>query len=143
MPTKGDSLRELMLLQRRLNRLFDDMLEPDKAPGTLPEFSWTPSADVYEDSANYFVEVELPGVDIDDVEVTAEGNVVRISGERKAAGEPSRQTVQRMERYFGPFLREFSFPDVIDSGRVAASLNDGILLLKIPRKDCRRSIEVK
>ncbi len=143
MPTQGDSLRELMHLQRRLNRLFDEMLQPDKAPGTLPEFSWIPSADVYEDAENYYVEVELPGVRIDDVEVTAEGNVLRISGERKAVGEPSRQTVQRMERYFGPFLREFSFPDVIDSGEVEAGLNDGILLLKIPRRDGRRSIQVK
>ena len=83
MPIRGESLRELVYLRRRLNQMFDEMLQPDKAPQALPDYTWTPAADVYEDEVFYFAEVELPGVTIGDVEVTAESNLLRIAGEQE------------------------------------------------------------
>lgn len=143
MPIRGESLRELVYLRRRMNQLFDEMLQPDKTPQTLPDYTWTPAADVFEDEIGYFAEVELPGVTISDVEVTAEGNLLRISGERRPQKELTREGVQRMERYFGRFLREFSFPEPLDSERIQASLSDGLLVIKIPKNGGKRSIRVE
>jgi HSP20 family protein len=143
MPLRGESLRELVHLKRRMNQLFDEMLLPDQTPQVLPEFAWTPVADVYEDEAHYYTEVELPGVSIQDVEVTADQGLLKVSGERKPQKEMTREGVQRMERYFGRFLREFAFPEPLDSDKVHASLADGLLLIKIPKRNIRRSVRVE
>ena len=142
MPLRGESLRELVHLKRRMNQLFDEMLQPDQTPQVLPEFAWTPVADVYEDEDHYYTEVELPGVSIQDVEVTADQGLLKVSGERKPQKELTREGVQRMERYFGRFLREFSFPEPLDSDKVHASLTDGLLLIKIPKRNIRLSVRV-
>ena len=117
------------------------MIQPAAAPSA--EVSWIPCADVYEDSSNYFVEIELPGVSIEDVEVVCKDNILRISGERKASEDALRQGMQRIERYSGPFLREFSFPGAIDETGVKTSLMGGLLVLSIPREKSRKSIAVK
>jgi HSP20 family protein len=143
MPARGESLRELVYLRRRMNQLFDEMLQPDQPPQALPEYTWTPSADVYEDESAYYAEIELPGVAIEAVALTVEGSLLRVAGERVPQKEMTREGVQRMERYFGRFLREFSFPEVLDSEKVDASLTDGLLLIKIPKKVSRRSIRVE
>lgn len=143
MPSKGDPLRELLNLQRRVNRLFDDLIQPDRASSPLQDFTWIPPADVYEDEKRYVVEVELPGVPLEDVEVTAEGHLLRVQGERKPAPSTDDECVHRMERYFGPFLREFSFPEEIDTTAVEASLENGLLTILLVRKRPRRSIAVK
>ncbi|MEW5765649.1 MAG: Hsp20/alpha crystallin family protein [Acidobacteriota bacterium] len=143
MPSKGDPLRELLNLQRRVNRLFEEIIQPERSSSPLQDFTWIPPADVYEDAARYVVEVEIPGVPIEDIEVTAEGRLLRVAGERRASQGEDQECVQRMERYFGPFLREFSFPDEIDAGAVEAALKDGLLTIVLPRKNTRKSIRVK
>lgn len=139
---KGESLRELAHLQRRMNQLFDEMLQPDQSPGALPEYTWTPPADVYEDDSRYHVELELPGVLIGDVDVTCEGSLLRVSGSRRPMVELTPESVQRIERYFGRFLREFTFPEPLDAEAVSARLADGVLHLTIQRKDRRRAVQV-
>jgi HSP20 family protein len=143
MTSRNEWLREMSNLQRRMNQLFEGMLQPDQTPQALPEYNWTPQADVYEDDQNFYVEVELPGVQIEEVEVTCEGNVLRVKGQRKPLVELTRESVQRIERYFGPFLREFTFPEPLDTENITASLKAGVLMLTIPRTDQRRSIRVK
>jgi HSP20 family protein len=143
MPLRNESLRELAHLKRRMNQLFDEMLQPDQAPQSMPEFTWSPFADAYEDERDFFVEIELPGVTIESVEVTVTGNLLRVSGERRPQREHTKENVHRIERYFGRFLREFAFPERLDPERVEASLRDGILLVKMPRGGSRRSVTVE
>ncbi len=142
MGAKGESLRELVQLQRKMNHLFEEMLQPDRSHEALPEYTWIPSADVYEDKGHYFVELELPGVLLPDVDLVCEGNLLRITGERKPFLELTRESVQRMERYVGPFGREFSFPETLDAAHVEAHLKDGVLCVKVPKGE-RHSIRVK
>ena len=143
MAVGGESLKELNHLRRRLNKLFDEMIQPDRASGPLPEFTWMPSADVFEDDRCYCVEVELPGVAIEDVVVTVDGNVLSVSGQRKPRSEISKESAQRIERYVGPFLREFSFPEALDAEPVEASLRDGVLRLTVPKREQRRKVQVR
>lgn len=143
MPLRNESLRELVHLRRKMNQLFDEMLLPDQAPQAMPEFTWSPFADVYEDEKDFFVEVELPGVRIKDVEVSVAGNLLRISGERKPQRELTKESVHRIERYFGRFLREFVFPERLDPKRVDADLKNGVLLVRMPRGGSRRAISVE
>jgi len=142
MGVKGESLRELVQLQRKMNQLFEEMLQPDRPHQAAPDYTWVPAADVYEDSRHYHVELELPGVQIGNVDLVCEGNVLRITGERSPLMELTRESVQRMERYVGPFGREFSFPEELDPARMEAKLQDGVLSVKILKRE-RRTVKVK
>ncbi|OYW06177.1 MAG: hypothetical protein B7X11_01260 [Acidobacteria bacterium 37-65-4] len=134
MTVKGESLRELVQIQRKMNQLFEEMLQPDRPRPASPEYTWVPAADVFEDAESFFVELELPGIQLSDVELACEDNILRVLGERKPLMELTRQSVQRMERYLGPFGREFSFPEALDATRVEARLQDGVLFVKIPKR---------
>ncbi len=144
MPIKGESLRELMHLQRKINGMFQEMLQPEAGQATVPAYTWVPATDVCEDDLHYHVEMELPGVAIEDVTVLCQGERLRVSGERRPPRELSRENVQRVERYFGPFLRELAFPSPLDADKVRASLADGLLILIIPKKKTgRRRVPVR
>jgi len=134
MALKGESLRELGHLQRRINLMFQEMLQPEVGHAALPTYTWAPATDVSEDEGHYFVDVELPGVPLTDISVTCHGTALKVSGERRPSRELSPQSVQRVERYFGPFLREISFPGPVVAGKVEASLSDGLLSLTVPKK---------
>ena len=142
MSGKGESMRELVQLQKKMNQLFEEMLQPGRPHEALPEYRWVPAADVYEDRRHYFVELEVPGVQIDDVDLTCEGNNLRVAGERKPVMELTRESVHRMERYIGPFGREFTFPEPLDPSKVEAHMEAGVLSVKIPKRH-HRSIKVK
>ncbi len=142
MGAKAESLRELVQLQRKMNQLFEEMLQPDRQHHAAPDYAGVPAADVYEAAGHFPVERELPGVSISDVELVCEDNVLRVTGERKPLMELTRESVQRMERYVGPFGREFSFPEALDPAHVEARLQDGVLSVRISKRE-RRSVKVK
>ena len=142
MPVKGESFREMVHLQRRLNSLFEEMLRPGAGPAHVPEYNWSPATDIYEDEKDFYIEVELPGVRLDEVEVTSEEDSVCIRGRRMNSREMTRETVQRIERFFGPFERSFQFPTPVNGSKMEARLEGGVLSLRIPKARQRRRIPI-
>jgi HSP20 family protein len=134
MPLRPDPLRELLELQDRMNRLFEETLtrerleEPPFLSGT-----WVPLADVYETAEAYVVELELPGLERDDVEVQFHGDELVVRGERRptAGGRP--EVFHRLERRHGAFARAFRFAEEVDPDRVTAEFDDGLLRLEVPK----------
>ena len=91
--------------------------------------------DVAESAAAYQVSAAMPGVKKDDIKVSVDGNVVRISAEaKKETDEKSGDQVLRSERYYGLLERSFSLESDIDEGRVEAKYADGVLKLMLPKK---------
>lgn len=128
-----DPLRELLDLQERMNRLFDDTLTRERLDEpALLQGSWAPLADVVETADAYLVELELPGLDRDDVVVQAQGDELVVRGERRpvATGSP---VFHRLERRYGPFARGFRFAEEVDPDRIEAEFNDGLLRLEVPK----------
>jgi HSP20 family protein len=134
MPLRPDPLKELLDLQERMNRLFDETLGRERlAEPSLVQGVWLPAADVFETSEAYLVEIELPGVDKDGIEIQALGDELVVRGERRAC-HPSRPEVyHRLERRDGPFARGFRFPEEVDPDRVQAEFSDGLLRLSVPK----------
>jgi len=127
-----------------MNSLFDELLGPEGAASSqMADVAWIPAADVYETQDYYFVEMELPGVAMENVEVVVQDNILRISGEKKMEEFSGDHGMQRMERYFGPFFREFSFPDPLTDTDVEATLKEGLLILKVPKKADRKRVRVE
>ncbi|MGA8180253.1 MAG: Hsp20/alpha crystallin family protein [Desulfobacterales bacterium] len=130
----------------RLRREMDDLYGAISG-GTLP----MPSAGVFpltnlsEDSKNYYVRAELPGIKSNelDIQVTAEG--ISISGERKIPKEGENARYHRREREAGKFSRLINFPGQVHTEKVEASMENGVLKVTIPKSEAAkpRQITVK
>jgi HSP20 family protein len=119
----------LTTLRDEFNRLFE---APFGATSELLN-GWGPAVDLYEDTDNLVVRVELPGMNRDQIEVSLhEGNLL-IAGERKH--EEQEGELSRSERFFGRFQRTISLPKAVDAGRVTAAYKDGILTITLPKTE--------
>ncbi len=141
MADKKSAIQDLMELQTRLNSLISEVVSPQV--GEKSSFVFKPLADVSEDDKNYYIEMELPGVEIKDIEILCEENNVKIRGERKLSREIAPDNVFRMERFFGEFSREFFFASPVQKDKVEANLSNGILVLILPKKNSVQKIEIK
>jgi HSP20 family protein len=130
----------------RLNSWMDDAFnawpfndQPAAASGAQ---SWVPATDVSEGSNGIRITVELPGLKAEDVKLTLEHNTLTISGEKKAAAEEKSERVYRYERSYGAFERVFRLPDSIDSERVSAGFENGVLTVTLPKAERAKSREI-
>ena len=114
-------------LRREIDRLFEDTFARDGN-------SWTPAVDVKETEGEITLELELPGLKPEDVEITAENGVLTIRGEKRSErkeGEDSRYHV--VERTYGAFMRTFQLPQGVDEEQIDADFENGILSLRVPK----------
>jgi len=112
-----------------VDRLFNGIF--DEWPG-LDRTTAFPALNVWEDERNYFVEAELPGLRMEDLEVTALGEELTIKGQRKE--EPVKGAVyHRRERGTGTFVRSIRMPAAVDAEQVKATLQNGVLSISLPK----------
>jgi HSP20 family protein len=106
---------------------------------------WTPAVDIVEHANEYVVKVELPGLSKEDVKITLESNVLTIRGEKKQANETKDKNFHRIERAYGLFQRSFSMPMAVNSEKIDAVYQDGILTITLPKAEEAKpkQIEVK
>ena len=98
--------------------------------------AWVPAVDIFEtDSHEVVIKAELPDVKKEDIGVTFENNVLTLTGERKQEQSTKREQFQRVERRFGSFSRSFTLPASVDAGQIAASYKDGVLTIRLPRRE--------
>ena len=99
---------------------------------------WMPRANISETDKEYLIKAELPEVRKEDVKITLENGVITISGERKQEKEHKDENEIRVESFYGSFTRSFSLPDNIDPNGVKAESKDGVLKVRIPKKEATR-----
>jgi HSP20 family protein len=115
-------------IREQMDRLHD---EASSMPGC-------PALNVWEDGENFYAEAEMPGLALEDVEVTASGSELTISGERKWTEQPGVMHHLR-ERDFGKFSRTIRFAGEIDADRVQATLRNGVLTVTLPKAEHRKA----
>jgi HSP20 family protein len=129
-----DPLRDLLTLQERMNRLFEESLTRGRSAETLVETAgWAPLCDVYETDAAFVFQVELPGVREDDVEIRVDADRVTLRGERRPGPSARPDSYHRMERAYGAFSRSFELPETVDPSKVLAQFKDGLLRLEVAK----------
>jgi len=119
---------------REFDRLFCDCAGGDDLAVDRPkEFGgcFMPRADIIEHEEMAQIVMEIPGVKQEDVSVNVEGSVLTIEGERKPKYEKG---YRRTESCYGKFERRFSLPDTIDTEKVSADYNLGLLMISLPKK---------
>ena len=135
---RWEPFRDLMGLQERMNRLFDESYRARNA-GNADEWalggSWAPAVDIYEQDGNIVMKAELPGVDPKAVDIRLENNTLTLRGERKLDKEVKEDNYHRVERAYGTFSRSFTLPTVVDQGSIKAEYRDGVLKLTLPKRE--------
>jgi len=130
----GNLFNPLQQFQSEMNRLFDRWA----GEGRLPGGTGYPSLNVWEDTEHCWVEAELPGVELSDLEILVTGgNQLTLKGERRAP-TPEKGVWHRQERTFGTFTRSLTLPFPVDPDRVEAKLDNGVLLLKLAKHESAR-----
>jgi HSP20 family protein len=107
-----------------------------EASGIQNRPSWAPCMDVIENEKGYLISAELPGMRKEDISVMLEQDVVIVRGERKPtyANDGENATWHVSERSFGGFERSISLPKDVDASSLQAELKDGILSLRLMKK---------
>lgn len=139
---RWDPFRELVQMQERMNRLFEDFFPV--ARREIESFSgWLPPVDIYETKENVVIEAEVPGVNKDDLKIEYSDGVLTIKGERKLEREIKEEDYHRLERSYGSFQRSFSVPSTLDVDKINASYKDGVLRIEIPKQERAKPKEIK
>ena len=132
--TRFDPFREFEDILRRYNDPVGRSLLSQEQEGVFSG-NWTPSVDIKETKDAYIVKGELPGVEKDDVDVSIEDNLLVIRGEKKVESAGDEDQSHRTECVYGCFERSFSLPKQVDTNKVKASFDKGVLTLDIPKAE--------
>ena len=135
--------RQLDLFNELLNR-FVDVPENEE---TKEIFDFVPTVNTREGRDAYHIDVDLPGVSKEDVDVSVDKNVLTISGKRESKNEVKEDDYYRVESAYGKFSRSFTLPENVDVENIRAASADGVLEVVIPKlevvKDTTKKIEIE
>jgi HSP20 family protein len=130
---KWEPFRDLMAMQDRMTRLFDETLSrifKEESPRGV----WAPPVDIVEHENEIILKADLPEMSQNDIEIKVEENTLIIRGERKFIKEIPEEHYIQIERPYGNFQRTFALPKMIDQEGIKASYKDGVLRIVLPRK---------
>jgi HSP20 family protein len=129
----------LMSLNRDINRLFDDLLQPSALPTmadpALATALITPQMNVSETDTEIRVAAELPGVDLDDLEVDVMDDMLVIRGEKRLERSDEDENFHFVECAYGSFQRTLQLPFAADPDQVQANFENGVLSITVPKSD--------
>ncbi|MGA2562365.1 MAG: Hsp20/alpha crystallin family protein [Steroidobacteraceae bacterium] len=104
----------------------------DNSPEKVPHWAIL-AAECWETAYSVIVQIEVPGMSKDDLDVSIHRDGLRIHGERRSAADQQGRLYYLMERAFGRFERTISLPDNIDAPRAEVSYRDGVVTVIVPK----------
>lgn len=104
---------------------------------------WIPNVDIQEETDQFVIEADIPGVDPKEIEISMEAGILTIKGERKSEYEEEEYLYKRVERSMGNFYRRFSLPHSVDAEKIVATGKHGVLKICIPKKSVTPSRRVQ
>ena len=140
---KSIPFKDLIHLQERMSRVFDEALDRYSGFDGSPDGSWSPVADIFETSDAIIIKAEISGVDIKDIDVKVNKNILTIRGERKQTRDLAKDYCHRMESPFGIFQRVFNLPEEISGEEIEANLSNGVLEIRATKLNIDDSVNIK
>lgn len=130
-----DPLAALRRIQDEVNRAFGDV-------GLMPTREF-PLINVWRSEEGGVVAAQVPGANIDDIEITVDQNVLTIKGKREPEATGPEVTFHRQERFYGPFARTIVLPFNVDADKVRARAQNGILIIELPRPEAEKPKKIQ
>ena len=132
-----------MSVPEEIHHLFHEAFEKGHGHGgTGATGTWEPPVDIYETDDALVLEVELPGVSTDAISVELHEHTLSLSGERTREPAVTGGQYQREEGRYGAFQRAFRLPTIVDQAKVKATYKNGVLALRLPKRDAARPQEI-
>jgi HSP20 family protein len=134
-------LRRMTSLRDEVDSLFNLAFgrlvdaKPENGQGLQLMEGWFPAVDVYEDKDNLLVKAELPGLKKEDIQISLDNGNLTLSGERKQEEKHQDADVYRSERWAGRFHRSVSLPCRVESEKIKATYNEGVLTITLPKAE--------
>ncbi len=130
-PMVIDPFKELRDIERRISSMLE--FEKNLPQASKAETIWMPAVNEKEDEKAYYLEIDLPGVKKEDINIEVQDNILTISGERKFKKEEEDKGYKKVESFFGKFERRFTLPSDADVEKIEAKSEDGVLHVIIPK----------
>jgi HSP20 family protein len=122
-------------MQSEMNRMFDEVFGSLARRGGQQQGAeatrWAPALDVLQEDGDIVVRAELPGVKLEDVDITLHNGVLTISGERKADEQREGSGYYVRERRYGSFRRSMTLPQGVDESKISARFDGGVLEVRV------------
>lgn len=116
------------------NRFFNE------SPAARP---WTPAVDIVENENELVLTADVPGVALENIDINIEDGALTVSGERKFENEKTDGGYHRIERSYGSFKRVFTLPESVDTEKVTAGHENGVLKVVLPKKETAKPRSIK
>ncbi|NMG10134.1 Hsp20/alpha crystallin family protein [Brasilonema sp. UFV-L1] len=130
-----DPFREFSQIQRDMNRLFDQMINPGESGSEFSQSSFMPAAKIHETADDIKLRIEVAGIEPKDLDVKVTAEAVAISGERKSETKQEDKGMRRSEFHYGRFQRVIPLPTRIQNDKVQAEFKNGVLCLTMPKAE--------
>lgn len=134
---KFEPMREIETLHDRIQKYFDDFSNF----GFNYSDSFSPKIDISEEKDKINVLAEIPGVKKENIKITLQDNILTIEGEKKKEVEKKDENFYRSERMFGSFKRCFTLPVEVDSDKVEAKFENGMLNISLKKLEIKSKSE--
>lgn len=128
----GGSDGSLLSLQEEMNNLFDSFFGDTRAP--LASHVLFPAIDIVENDKEFDVRAEVPGMELDDIDISVSEGLLTLKGAKKEEKEEKDKNYLRRESSYGSFQRTVVLPGAADSDKAEASFKNGIVSITIPKK---------
>ncbi|MCA9252394.1 MAG: Hsp20/alpha crystallin family protein, partial [Phycisphaerales bacterium] len=128
--------RSLASLQDEIGQMLGRMWHTGISTAPLDGQNWAPAIDVYEEATGYVLTAEVPGLKVDDIEVTHEDGELVIRGQKAADfDEEGDREYLKAERRYGSFARRIALPEPIVVSAITATCRAGLLTVHMPKKE--------
>ncbi len=131
--------------RRAMNRTWraNRLGRPDHASSDDGKREWAIPVDVVEEEDELLVRASIPGVKVDDIDVSIENRVLTIKAETKTESEHKEGGYLVRERRTGSFLRSLRLPETVDADQAKTSYNDGVLTVNLPKAESKKAKHLK
>ncbi len=135
--------REMERMRRKIDNLWDSLLESSGEGLREGMSEWVPSIDLSETKDNIVVQAEVPGMDPKEIDISLSQDILTIRGEKKQGKEEKDENYHFVERSYGAFTRSLRLPRGVQSEKVNASYKNGVLKITIPKTEEAKKKQVK
>lgn len=129
---------------KELDRFFDPFGLPSlrRTEADLTKYGFNPQCEASEDEVAYHLRFDLPGIPKDQIKIDLHENRLTVSGERKSENEKATKRQHFSEVFYGSFSRSLTFPTPVDSEKVTAAYENGILSIDVPKSGGTRTRQI-
>ena len=132
---RWNPVNDMLNLHREFDHVFTGFHTKRERDEDYESAVWSPMVDIVEDEEKYELSFDLPGMNREDIRMNFIESTLKVSGERKSLEEKKDSTCHRVERLTGKFYRSFDFPTQVNSDNIAATYQNGVLTVTVPKAD--------